>query len=69
MKKQNLMLVVATALSVVAFPSLAAGEGVAAIGAINTEVGELSASAWPVVISVVTTFVSLKLFKRFTGKI
>lgn len=46
----------------------AASQGETAIAAIGTEAAALAAAAWPIVIAVVTSFIAMKLFKKFANK-
>lgn len=43
-------------------------EATAALTAVSTDAASLAASAWPVLASIVGTFVLMKLFKRFVSK-
>lgn len=46
----------------------AASQGETAIAAIGTEAAALATAAWPIVIAVVTSFIAMKLFKKFANK-
>lgn len=65
--KLSQVLVVVTA-TLAAASTHAVSQGETAITAIGTEAAALATAAWPIVIAVVTGFISMKLFKKFANK-
>ena len=65
--KLSQVLVVVTAIFAAA-STQAASQGETAITAIGTEAAALATAAWPIVVAVVTGFISMKLFKKFANK-
>ena len=43
-------------------------EATAAFTALNTQVGDYTSAAWPIVITLTLAFVGIKLFKKFTNR-